>query len=74
MISVKYPKKISNKKLKQFFINEGLGSLVNKKHYSVDGYEVTKKDYLDKTLLDGIEKASEIASNKMKKIQEIVGF
>ena len=33
-----------------------------------------EKDYLDKTLLDGIEKASEIASNKMKKIQEIVGF
>ena len=33
-----------------------------------------EKDYLDKTLLDGIEKASEIASNKMKKIKEIVGF
>ena len=33
-----------------------------------------EKDYLDKILLDGVEKANEIASNKMKKIQEIVGF
>ena len=33
-----------------------------------------EKDYLDKILLDGAEKANEIASNKMKKLQEIVGF
>ena len=32
------------------------------------------KDYLNKILLEGSEKASEIASKKVKKIHEIVGF
>tara|TARA_B100001057_G_scaffold499364_1_gene609720 strand:- start:5683 stop:6684 length:1002 start_codon:yes stop_codon:yes gene_type:complete len=32
------------------------------------------KNYLDKILLDGSQKASEIASKKIKKIHEIVGF
>ena len=33
-----------------------------------------EKEYLDKILLDGSEKANEIASQKIKKIHEIVGF
>jgi len=32
------------------------------------------KDYLDKILSEGGEKAEEISSNKVKKIKEIVGF
>jgi len=32
------------------------------------------KHYLDKILLDGVEKANEIASKKIKRIKEIVGF
>ena len=31
-------------------------------------------DYLDKILLDGQKKADEFASNKLKKMQEIIGF
>ena len=33
-----------------------------------------EKDYLDNILLDGCKKANNIASNKIKKIHEIVGF
>tara|TARA_B100001121_G_scaffold278566_1_gene269226 strand:- start:147 stop:1148 length:1002 start_codon:yes stop_codon:yes gene_type:complete len=33
-----------------------------------------EKDYLNKILLEGSEKAGEIASKKVKKIQEIMGF
>ena len=33
-----------------------------------------KKNYLDEILSDGCEKANEIASQKIKKIHEIVGF
>ena len=33
-----------------------------------------EKTYLDKVLLEGCEKADKIASNKMKKIHEIMGF
>ena len=40
--------------------------------------EITKllseKSFLDEILLDGYEKADKIASNKMKKIHEIMGF
>ena len=32
------------------------------------------KSYLDKTLLEGVEKADKIASQKVKRIKEIVGF
>jgi len=32
------------------------------------------KTYIDKILNDGYEKANEIASKKLKKIQEILGF
>jgi len=35
---------------------------------------LNEKNYLDKILLDGCEKANEIASKKIKKIHEIVGF
>ena len=35
---------------------------------------LNEKKYLDKILLDGSEKADEIASEKVKKIHEIVGF
>ena len=40
--------------------------------------EITKlmneKDFLDKILLDGYKKANDIASDKVKKMYEIVGF
>ena len=32
------------------------------------------QSYLDSILLDGVEKANKIASNKIKNIKEIVGF
>ena len=35
---------------------------------------LTEKNYLDKILQDGHEKANKIASEKVKKIHEIVGF
>ena len=35
---------------------------------------LNEKNYLDKILADGCMKADDIASNKMKKIHEIVGF
>ena len=35
---------------------------------------LTEKKYLDAILLEGYEKANKIASNKLKKIHEIVGF
>ena len=35
---------------------------------------LSNKDYLDSILLDGHKKANNIASNKIKKIQEIIGF
>ena len=48
MIKIKFPKKISEKKIEQFFIKEGLKDLISKKKFYVDGYEVTKKDFKDK--------------------------
>ena len=33
-----------------------------------------EKDYIDKILLQGSEKAEDIASKKIKKIHEIIGF
>ena len=46
---IKFPKKnISDKKIKDFFINIGLSKLIPKNSYYIDGYEVTKKDLLDK--------------------------
>ena len=42
------------------------------------GLEIKKllndKSYLDKTLLEGVERADKIASQKIKRIKEIVGF
>ena len=35
---------------------------------------INDKEFLDKILLDGHKKANKIASNKVKKMQEIVGF
>ncbi len=35
---------------------------------------LSEKKFLEKILFDGCEKADEIASNKMKKIHEIIGF
>ena len=32
------------------------------------------KSYLDNTLLEGVERANKIASKKIKRIKEIVGF
>ena len=33
-----------------------------------------EKEYLDKILSDGQRKANEFSSNKLKKMQEIIGF
>ena len=38
------------------------------------GRLILNKSYLDKTLLEGVEKADKIASQKIKRIKEIVGF
>ena len=35
---------------------------------------INEKSYLDKILLDGYEKANDIATKKVKKIKEIIGF
>ena len=35
---------------------------------------INDKKFLDKILLEGCNKANDIASNKIKKIQEIIGF
>ena len=35
---------------------------------------LSEKKFLEKILFDGCKKADEIASNKMKKIHEIIGF
>jgi tryptophanyl-tRNA synthetase len=35
---------------------------------------INDKSYLDKTLLEGVERADKIASQKIKRIKEIVGF
>ena len=35
---------------------------------------INNKDFLDKILSDGHKKANNIASNKVKKMQEIIGF
>ena len=35
---------------------------------------LSEKNFLDKILFEGYEKADKIASNKMKKIHEIMGF
>ena len=35
---------------------------------------INNKDFLDKILLDGHKKANDIASNKVKKIHELIGF
>ena len=35
---------------------------------------LSEKNYLDKILTDGCKKADEIASKKIKKIHEIMGF
>ena len=35
---------------------------------------INEKDYLDKILSDGQEKANDFASKKLKKMQEIIGF
>ena len=40
MIKIKFPKKISENRIKQFFIQEGLSNMVSKKSYYIDGYQV----------------------------------
>lgn len=48
MIKIKFPSKKTEKEIKNFFIKKGLGFLISKKVYYVDGYKVTEKDYLNK--------------------------
>ena len=46
---IKFPNKnISERKIKNFFLNIGLKKFISKINYYIDGYEVTKKDLLDK--------------------------
>ena len=48
-VNIKFPKKnISNKEIENLFKKIGLQKLINKKKYFIDGYEVTKKDLIDK--------------------------
>ena len=48
-VNIKFPKKnISNKEIESLFKKIGLQKLINKKKYFIDGYEVTKKDLIDK--------------------------
>ena len=35
---------------------------------------ISEKEFLDKILLEGHKKANDIASNKIKKLYEIIGF
>ena len=48
MIKIKFPKKISENKIKDFFVKQGLGYLISKKSYFIDGYKVSLKDVKDK--------------------------
>ena len=48
MIKIKFPKKISENKIKDFFVKQGLGYLISKKSYFIDGYKVFLKDFKDK--------------------------
>ena len=46
---IQFPNKnISEIKIKNFFLNIGLKSFISKINYYIDGYEVTKKDLVDK--------------------------
>ena len=48
-VKIQFPnKKISERKIKNFFLNIGLKSFISKINYYIDGYEVTKKDLVDK--------------------------
>ena len=48
MIKIKFPKKISENKIKDFFVKQGLGYLIPKKSYYIDGYKVSLKDVKNK--------------------------
>tara|TARA_Y100001970_G_scaffold196034_1_gene238341 strand:- start:9085 stop:10086 length:1002 start_codon:yes stop_codon:yes gene_type:complete len=68
-------KKFSGKNFSEF--KENLSQVVIDKITPIS-VEIKKllneKNYLDKILIEGSEKANDIASKKIKKIQEIVGF
>lgn len=48
MIKIKFPKKITEIELNNFFVKEGFKDFIPKKKYFVDGYQVTKSDYQNK--------------------------
>jgi tryptophanyl-tRNA synthetase len=68
-------KEFNGKKFSEF--KEKLSQVLVEKIIPISN-EINKlngdKEYLDKILLDGQTKANEYASNKLKKIHEIVGF
>ena len=68
-------KKFSGKNFSEF--KENLSQVMVDKIYPIS-LEIKKllseKKYLDKILLEGTQKADKIASEKVKKIQELVGF
>tara|TARA_B100001057_G_C22755016_1_gene913351 strand:+ start:206 stop:1207 length:1002 start_codon:yes stop_codon:yes gene_type:complete len=68
-------KNFSGKNFSEF--KENLSEALIEKIYPIS-LEIKKltndKTYIDKILSDGYEKANEIASKKLKKIQEILGF
>jgi tryptophanyl-tRNA synthetase len=68
-------KEFSGKKFSEF--KEKLSQVLVEKIIPISN-EIKKlnadREYLDKILLDGQKKANEYASNKLKKIHEIVGF
>ena len=73
----KFYKHISDKYKNFSEFKENLSQVLVEKIHPITS-EIKKlsdnKDFLDKILLDGKKKAENIASNKLKKMQEIVGF
>ena len=68
VIKCNIDKKISFKSIKPELVNkiEPISNEIKKL--------LGDKSYLDKILLDGVEKANMIASKKIERIKEIVGF
>ena len=57
-----------------FNIKEGDKYLLKEINLNANSKLLSEKNYLDKILYEGSNKAEEIASIKLKKIHEIVGF
>ena len=64
MIKIKFPKKISENKIKDFFVKQGLGYLISKKSYFIDGYKVNVRQKVSKTLKDKNDETISISKNR----------